>query len=489
MNKINRSIQNIFIITLIIKILGLLYKILLTRILKLDGMVIYSLLTPVLALSICLSSYNIQVVCTQNVSEDKIKPIRNILKSAVKINLITSSIISLIILLCFPIFLFFYNDPLIYLPLLTIIPLIYFSNMSGIMKGYLEAKKDFTIPGISNLIESSVKIFLSILFLYLSRKENIYMQVFYAFLAMSLSEISSFLYLLFKIKKITTIRWSNTLDNQKLNIFKQATPLTLDHFIISIAAFLEPILFFYFANLANIDKNSATIMYTLCTQYAIPLLIIAAFVSQTLAKTLFPYIAKCQQDLSKIYDKLVLSFLITMAVSVINFNICNVHTTYILNLIYADSSSKQVVKLLSYFYYFSYYSPILVSILQASKNEMYLFKISLITNLLSLFITCSFLFFKPISIYSLPLSFGIVTLIKNILCYQYIKKHLNFKVSIFGFITLFTIFFQNLIISNLLQSSPLFNFVFSNLISLTLIVFYYYFFHKNKQNRYHMKHI
>lgn len=113
---------------------------LLTRFLKIDGMVIYSLLMPTLSLSIALSSFNIQIVCNQNISQNS-DSVRNILKSALKINIITSSIVSIIILLLFPFAKTIYGSDIIYYPLLTIIPLIYFSNFSGIMKGYLEAKK------------------------------------------------------------------------------------------------------------------------------------------------------------------------------------------------------------------------------------------------------------------------------------------------------------------------------------------------------------
>lgn len=487
MKQIPKSIRSIFIITLLIKILGLIYKMILTRILKIDGMVVYSLLTPALALSICLSSYNIQIVCNQKVSENTVKPTRKILKSAAKINIITSSLVSLCILLAFPFYKSIYDNPAIYYPLLTIIPLIFFSNFSGIMKGYLEAKKDFTIPGISNLLEQCSKIALSILFLYLFRHEDVYMKVFYAFLAMSLSEIISFTYLLYKLKQSTRIYWRRTEDNQKKEILKQATPLTLEHCIISLVSFFEPIVFFFAAGLANIQTNEATLMYALCNQYAVPLLIIAAFISTTLGKTLFPYISPCKKDLSQIKERLDLAFIITLTVSIINFNICFFHSDTILMILYGDKTSKPIVTFLAVFFFFSYYSPILVSILQASKCEFYLFIESIWLNLVGLIITFGGLFIESIGVFSLPLSIGVTSILKNISNYIYIHKNLNYKIPIRGFLLVIVILLQNILMQNVLNFNLYLDFAFSNLVSLTLIVLYWYYFHNKKRLFCHMK--
>lgn len=460
----------------------------LTRILKIDGMVVYSLLIPALSLSICLSSYSIQIVCNQNVSENPGRPIRNILKSAAKINIITSSLVSLAILCLFPFYKRMYGNPLVYYPLLTIIPLIFFSNFSGILKGYSEAKKDFTTPGISNLLEQCAKIALSVFFLYMARDKDVYTKVFVAFLAMSLSEIVSFTYLIFKIKKRTKINWFRTTDDYKKQILKQATPLTLEHFIIGIVSFIEPIVFYLGAELAGFTKESATLIYAITNQYAIPLLIIAAFISTTLAKTLFPYIAQSRGNLAPVKSRIDIALLITLAISILNFNICYFHSEIALKFLYNDTSAKPVVQLLSFAFFFSYYSPIFVSMLQASKCEIYLFIESIVINLLSLALMVGLLFIPSIGIYAYPLALAVSSLLKNICHTIYIAVKLKYKISLKGFLLVFAVLLSNIALTKKLNFQPYVDFALANLLSLSLIAFYYFYFHSNKGLRYHKKH-
>ncbi|MDE5868497.1 MAG: hypothetical protein K2H02_06085, partial [Anaeroplasmataceae bacterium] len=146
------NVEAILIIGTTIKILGLIYRIFLTRYLTIEGMRIMSLIFPTLSLVLCLSSLSIQTVVNQNVAA-KLAKSKTILKSAFRITVVSSSLISIVLLLSFPIYKIIYQNSFIYYPLLICIPLIYFSNISGIMKGYLEANYNFKTTYFSNLYE------------------------------------------------------------------------------------------------------------------------------------------------------------------------------------------------------------------------------------------------------------------------------------------------------------------------------------------------
>ena len=486
MNKTIKKIQLLFLITLFIKILGLLYKMFLTRFLKIDGMIIYSLLMPTLSLSIALSSFNIQTVCNQNISEAS-NSTRNILKSALKINIITSSIVSIIILLFFPFAKAMYGSYIIYFPLLTIIPLIYFSNFSGIMKGYLEAKKNFITPALSNLLEQFAKIILSILFIFIVRDKDIYIKVIMAFLAMSLSEIFSFSFLIYKITRNNKIYWSRTHDSNKKAIFKQAAPLTIDHLIISIISFFEPILFFYFSNINNISRETSSKIYALTNQYAIPALTIIAFIPLTISKIIFPEAAKNINLLNKIHKKIDIAIIFIFICSLINFNLCRFHNEKILYFLYKDTSCQPITMILSYFFIAIYFSPLLVSILQAQKKELFLLIESIILNIISLGLLIIFTFIKRINLYSYPLAIAITSLLKVIINFIYIRVKLNYKFPLFGKLILALALFLNIIIELKIKTS-LFSFIYANLVSLTVIAFYYCLSNKRKPDLYRMMH-
>ena len=167
MKKKLTNIEVILIVGITIKVLGLVYKILLTRILTIEGMRIMSFVFPTLSLVLCLSSLSISTVVNQNIAA-KLNTSRTILKSAFRITFISSSILSICLLLSFPLYKVIYQNSFIYYPLLICIPLIYLSNTSGLFKGYLEANNNFKIPYFSNLYEQIAKfsITFSMLFIF-----------------------------------------------------------------------------------------------------------------------------------------------------------------------------------------------------------------------------------------------------------------------------------------------------------------------------------
>ena len=94
MKKKLTNIEVILVVGTIIKLLGLIYKILLTRILTIEGMRIMSLIFPTLSLVLCLSSLSISTVVNQNVAA-KLNNSKTILKSAFNITFVSSSVISI----------------------------------------------------------------------------------------------------------------------------------------------------------------------------------------------------------------------------------------------------------------------------------------------------------------------------------------------------------------------------------------------------------
>ena len=152
--NLKKNLKTVLILGIIIKILGLIYKVLTTRILGLEGMRILSLITPSISLCICLSSFSIQPICNQNIASNiksgKVK-VSVILVSCLKITILTSSIVSILMIGSFPIYKYLFENSYIYYPLLASIPLIYISNFSGIIKGYLEANNIFKTTYLANI--------------------------------------------------------------------------------------------------------------------------------------------------------------------------------------------------------------------------------------------------------------------------------------------------------------------------------------------------
>ena len=185
MKKISKNVQTVLIIGTIIKILGLIYKIISTRILGIEGMRLMTLIMPTLSLALCLSTLSIPTVVNQNIASNisfKSTRTATILKSALRITLVSSSIISLILLFSFPIYKYIYQNTFIYYPLLICIPLIFVSNSTGILRGYLEANNNFQSTYYANFYEQIAKILLTFTLLFIFKNETIEFQVLLAFI-------------------------------------------------------------------------------------------------------------------------------------------------------------------------------------------------------------------------------------------------------------------------------------------------------------------
>ncbi len=443
-------------------------------------MTIYSLVFPVLSLSLCLSSLSIQVVANQRIAYNykaRQTPTKVIIKSCLRINIISSSIIAIIILLSFPLYKFMYGSMDLYYPLLCCIPLIYCSNLAGIIKGYLEANKLFHITSLSNLLEQTAKILVTFLVIYIFREKSILFKVSASYLAMSVSEIISFSYLIFRVRKITSFTLKeNKTDFYEKEILKQAMPLTMQSLVLSLAGFFEPIIFTYACSKINISTEASSTYYAMICSYAIPLLIMAIFSSFSVAKAIFPFLSEYKDDKkrSEWYINKALYFCFIFAL--LNFNISYFYPDFVLNLFYNDASSAPIVSFLAPFYFFSYFTPIFVVVMQAHQLEKQLLMHSIVSSavgLICIFVLCQNPLFNTSG---LAITVVISGLLNIALHYISVRKHTGYKIKIKAIILSIALILQNIIQTLLLSNTHfILNFILTNATSLIFLwIFYNY---------------
>ncbi len=382
-----------------IKILGMLYKILTTRMLGLDGMRLISMIMPTLSLCLCLSSLSIQTVCNQNIASNlhiKTTRISIIMLSCLRVTLISSSVVSIAMLLSFPLYKIIFQESFIYYPLLLCIPLLYLSNTSGVMKGYLEANNQFFLTYLSNLVESLTKLFATILLLILFKNQSLSFKIIIVFACLTLSELSSCIILAYKIKKHHKIQIIKT-QNYERKILKQAIPLTLTSLSATISGYITPFVYYYACSKIHIDFKESTTYFALVTSYAIPFLISGQYGILSIAKFIFPNITKNignDKQLNSLLDK---AFLLSIGIAIVSFSICYYQAENMLRLMYDDTTSAAIVRFLAPVYLFVYFDPICVVILQAYKKEKSLLCITIfsqIVTILSIFLLSMHPFFN-----------------------------------------------------------------------------------------------
>ena len=484
MKKKLTNIEVILIVGTTIKILGLVYKILLTRILTIEGMRIMSFVFPTLSLVLCLSSLSMQTVVNQNISA-QLNSSKTILKSAFRITFISSSIISIFLLFSFPLYKIIYQNTFIYYPLLICIPLVYLSNTSGLFKGYLEANNNFKTPYFSNLYEQIAKFSVTFLLLLLFRNQSLELQVFLCFFSLMLSEVVSFTYLLVKVKKKHRFAYKAIDTNgYEKSILKQALPLTLEQLAVTITGYLEPLIFYYATGLRGMTIYESTLYYTRVCSYAIPLLLFAQFGVYSITKYTFPKITRNQgkKELHTILSK---AFFLSFIIAACNLVISLFYAKDTLNLMYKDSSAYPIVEKLAIFYLFSYFNPILISILQSYKQEKKL----LVSSIASYSITLGLVFLLTYLYGETGFLFSIVigNIIKFSLLLFFSNQAVHFKPNLKRCLAI--IFLICVYVGMNYFHRSLFSFIMSTLLcGLLALLLFYLFYNRKKRFAYAKMH-
>lgn len=442
--SLKSKITTLLTISLQIKILGLIYRFLLARILGIEGMKIISLLSPTMSLAICLSSMSIPLVINQKVSRNngkKNRSNRQIILSSLYITLLTTLIVCLIIIFFGKsISYYIIKNDILYYPLLLILPVIFFSNCSGIFKGYLEGQKDFKITARANLYEQITKITLSLLLVYLLRNKGSLVMVIGALIGMGVSELQSLLFLAFKVSKRTSLKLQN--GNKKIEVLRQAAPLTINHLIFSFVGFIEPLLFFCIMQKNNYTLDSAQIYYTLVTSYAFPLLTMAFFASHSLSKAIFPYISANDNNKDQVHNIINKSLLFCLIIGLLNFNLSYFYPLESLGILFSNTNALDIVKKLSIFYLFYYFNPVFVTSLQALNMEKKLLKNNIFSHFLEICLICILCNEEFLGMSGFIYSIGICFITSLFLHYRALKKQIRYKIPgmlIFIFLTAFII--------------------------------------------------
>ena len=248
MSNFKNNLKVLIIVTILIKIIGFSYKILQARFLPFGVLETISAINPILSLSLVLSQMSIPIMLTALISKNisqKSYYNRRLISKAIRINIISTSLVIIIMLLVsFILSQTIYKNIDIMTPLLILFPSMYFSNISAIIKSYLEAHEKFRRTISSNLLEAIIKItsiILIIIFISkLSTKEILIITSSF----ITLGEISSFFFLILKVKGLTNLNLDHNKESTRL--LKPGITLTAFALVFSAYHFLEPMLYYFF---------------------------------------------------------------------------------------------------------------------------------------------------------------------------------------------------------------------------------------------------
>lgn len=420
--KINKLLKNTLIIittSLIVKIIGMLGKIITTRTLGIDGMSKYALSYPTLLLFINIAGFSMNNTISKLVSEahatKKYSP-KIILKKGIKTSLIVSIICIFFYLLSIKtISTYLLKDQDLFYPLLVgtfLIPLV---GISDALRGYFNGIKDVKTASTSLLLEQIFRTIFSLIGIFIGVKYNVIVATSFLYIALSIGEIVSITYCSLKLYFKKIIHYPNTLGEQKI-ITKTAGYLTLSKIVGSISYFLEPILYTNILTYLNYKTDVIHNTYTTIDIYTIPLLTIISFIPFSLSTAIIPHISEsyAKQDYPKLINYIKKAYFSTLFPAMICLITILFYHNELMNLLFKTTTGASLAKNVSLLFIFYYLQVINTSILQAiGKVKIILFN-SIFNNILRLILIIVLPFFPTINCNSILYSVIITSIISSI---------------------------------------------------------------------------
>lgn len=473
-------IYNSFLIILsgfIVKGLGLINKIFITRLLGTNGMNLYILCFPTILLFISLSSFSLNISTSKLIAESlksRIYSPKKIIKESIKLGIKISLIFEILFLLIFPIIIskLLLNKDLFY-PLLMSAFLYPIVGVTDTLRGALAGLKLMKNVALVNILEQVFRFSFSIIALIILKDKDPIISVSFTILALAVGELASLFYLVIKLRKINIPDIKNTIS-EKDAIKKIAIPTTISKLIGNISYFLEPILNTLILSYLGYNINKINTDYTIINAYIIPLLTITSFLSTSIATTVVPSISESVAsnntiETSNLINK---SFFLSIIPGLIISIILFLFPLEYLKFFFQTTLGSEYVKKFVFVFLIHYIQAPGIAILQALGKSKLMFSISSIFNILRLLLIITLPFFTNLNTYSLLYSIILTMVLETTIIWIFIIQITNFKLDKKKIIEIVLISIIILNLGLILSSFKQINFIITS--SLLFITYYYF---------------
>lgn len=362
---------------MITRFLGFINRMVLARYLGEEGVGIYMMALPTLFLVMTLTQLGLPVAISKRVAEAEARQdppkVKKVLTVALIVTGISSVVFTVAMITSAP-FIASLTDKRTLYPLIAISPILPITAVSAVLKGYFQGKQNMTPQSYALVIEQIIRISSVIFFVKLLLPYGIEFAAAGAMFSVILGELVSLMVMMriFKRKKTIRIRshffaYLKGSKSTLKELFSIALPSTGSRLVGSISNFLEPILVAQSLALAGISNNDATKQYGELTGFALPLLFLPTFITNSLSIALVPSIseadAKRQDQL--IHYRLHQSIRISFASGAFATILLTLFSVPILTYMYGTGNASKFLVLMAPFYLLLYIQAPLQSALQA----------------------------------------------------------------------------------------------------------------------------
>ena len=291
--------------SLITRILGFVYRVMLTRLIGAQGIGLFQMVFPLLSLLLTFVTLGMGVTVSKFVAEAIAMNAKQRI-SKIMLYAFAMTITSSLILTCLALYMspwiarHLFTDPRAIYPFVTLLPVMIIIAVSTVLRGYFQGRQQMGSPAIASMIETVLRI-ISVYFLtFFSVSLGLEYAAAGISLGMLLGEIGACLYMgLHYLRQRNQDVLAPALPTQEeatptrlQAMLAMAMPITLSRILGSVIYALEPIIVTRALLHAGFTTSAATKAYGEYSGMAIPLLVFPTVFTYSLAVSLIPDVAE-----------------------------------------------------------------------------------------------------------------------------------------------------------------------------------------------------
>lgn len=432
-NMLVKNTLILIITSLIIRVLSLANRIILTRLLGNEGISLYVFILPSIMLFMSIAGFSLNTSLSKVIAENMVTrkySEKKIITSAITIGLFTTAITSLILVLILkPLVNYGLRQEEAFYPILSCLLFLPLVMLNNIFRGYFNGRNRINITAYANLIEQIARIAFGTLFLFIFYPYGLITAVTMSIVAMGVGELISLIFIIIKIYRLKDKNFTENANDPKGAILGIAMPTTFSRLLGNLTEFFEPIIYTLALTKIGFDSKEILFKYSAITAYALPLITLCSFLSQSIATAIIPNISRSNAlgRKNEVIHYIKKSFLLSFVPGILVTILLSSYAYEYMKLVYdTDIGADYVIKLSIFFIFYYLLSP-MWAIMQAIGKAKFLFRMNLIADIIKLALIYALTFIPWISYNSLIVVLLAYTISATMIIYFYLKNIYRFR--------------------------------------------------------------
>jgi len=377
---------------MITRFLGFVNRLVVARLMGEEGIGLYMMALPTLFLMINLAQIGLPIAISKRISEANALghtwKVKQIMTVAITLTTILSISLTAITLWGTPIIAqhLFTDERTVY-PLMAMAPAIPLITLTAVLRGYFQGKHNMKPQSYALILEQIVRIIAVVICVKIALPYGVEFAAAAAMVSLIIGEIAALTFMIYQFRKYKNISLRQGYfselfkSRQTMNeLFSIALPTTGSRLMNSFSNFIEPIIIVQCLAFAGFTTTVATKQYGELMGYALPLLFLPTFITNSLSIALIPAISEADAKnlRSTIHFRIHQSIRLSFASGAIATVIIAIFAAPILKYMYGTSDASKYLLFMAPFFLLLYFQAPLQAALQALDLAKFALKNSLI---------------------------------------------------------------------------------------------------------------